>query len=195
MNDRRLRIVRERAFEHLHGARVILARERRPSEAELGGDQPRLNGQRRDEVRLGRFRLALVQQGVAEPDERRHIRRLQHASPLERRRRLRRVALQAVHVAQVIWPAVLGRRQRFRVQQRRLRFVPEFGGHQQHAHPAVRVAEIDGPDVARVDAAGQGGIAFAQLLLDGRRRVRQIRKPEGAQVRGRRLRRARGRGP
>ncbi len=193
VNDRRLRIVRERAFEHVRGARVILARERRPSETELGDDQPRLDGQRGDEVRLGRLRLALVEQRVAEPHERRHVGRLQRARPLERGRRLRRVALEAVHVAEVVRPAVLGRRQGLRVQQRRLRFVPELGRHQQHAHPAVRVAEIDGPDVPGVDAAGQGGIALAQLLLDRRRRVRQIRQREAAQVGRPRLRRARGR--
>src|SRR5205085_1007235 len=85
VNDGRERIERQGFLEMLDGARVVLLRQRRASDAIFRGGRSRLKRQRLLEERLRRLRLALIEVALRHPDKRRNVVRLQ----LERARKRR----------------------------------------------------------------------------------------------------------
>ena len=177
-------IERQRLFEIVDRARVLLPGQRGPPETEQHRDRARLQRQRLHEQRLGLRRPPLIEIGIAQPHQRGQIVRLQLGRPLERRHRFRRVAEVFVQKREIVRPPRIGRRERLRIQKALLGGLPVFGRHQEPAHLAVRAAELEVRRARLLDGRHERRIAVAQLLRRPTRRRARDRAARPAAASG-----------
>ena len=167
MHHGRTRVRCQRLLEALHGA----------AELTTGQGRATLTGERRHRLRLlrdgprkdayGRISPAPFEVHVAEPDERREVAGCELERALERLRGLLGFAAGPVHVAEIIRPPPVVRRQRLRVQIARLGGVEVLGCQKQIAHVAVGSRHLNRCR-RRFGLLRQRRVRLTHLLLYGR---------------------------
>ncbi len=176
VNARRARPQVERSLEMLRGGRVVLGFEVHAAEAVEHGSLARLQRQRFRQGRFGGVSASLHEAHLAEPHEAGDVIGLQRQRAFEQRGRSGRIVRHPRDVAEVVGPAHLVRLEQLRVAEATSGLIQELGGHEQPAHLAVRGGQRRRWSSGLANLLLQRRVLIAQLRLDGRRGLRDVRQ-------------------
>jgi hypothetical protein len=178
---RRLWLDLDRRRKVLDRGRVVATCERRTAGAIEGGGVTRRQGERLRERRFRSVGTPFDESHVTEPDERRHVIRIQRQHALKQRRGSFRIVPSPLNVRQEVRPARVVRFERLRVQKACLGRVEVLGREEQPSHVAVRERPFCRRRGDTGDFLLHRGVGLSQLLLDrwsGAGNIRKCRLPK-----------------